>query len=139
VPVLLRFEFIFNNRSTIIHCSCNIYFSTIANERQICNIYFKYTLFHRFPELCQILRCLKLKFYFFHAFVKIKSKWLKRMDALDGTKFKSLIFATPGELAQLARALAWHARGRRFDSDILHVTTRNSLVVFLCSVFISLQ
>src|ERR1700748_1901968 len=48
----------------------------------------------------------------------------------------SAIFATPirprlrlshpppgstfGELAQLARALAWHARGRRFDSDILH-------------------
>ena len=30
------------------------------------------------------------------------------------------IFATHGELAQLARALAWHARGRRFDSDILH-------------------
>lgn len=25
-----------------------------------------------------------------------------------------------GELAQLARALAWHARGRRFDPDILH-------------------
>jgi len=25
-----------------------------------------------------------------------------------------------GGLAQLARALAWHARGRRFDSDILH-------------------
>ena len=30
------------------------------------------------------------------------------------------IFATPGELAQLARALAWHARGHRFDSGILH-------------------
>ena len=30
-------------------------------------------------------------------------------------------FCSPhGELAQLARALAWHARGRRFDSDILH-------------------
>ena len=28
--------------------------------------------------------------------------------------------AVSGELAQLARALAWHARGRRFDSDILH-------------------
>ena len=28
--------------------------------------------------------------------------------------------AANGELAQLARALAWHARGRRFDSDILH-------------------
>src|SRR3546814_5840191 len=26
-----------------------------------------------------------------------------------------------GELAQLARALAWHARGHRFDSDILHL------------------
>ena len=25
-----------------------------------------------------------------------------------------------GELAQLARALAWHARGHRFDSGILH-------------------
>jgi hypothetical protein len=29
-------------------------------------------------------------------------------------------FKKYGELAQLARALAWHARGRRFDSDILH-------------------
>ena len=25
-----------------------------------------------------------------------------------------------GGLAQLARALAWHARGHRFESDILH-------------------
>ena len=25
-----------------------------------------------------------------------------------------------GGLAQLARVLAWHARGHRFDSDILH-------------------
>ena len=34
---------------------------------------------------------------------------------------ETFIFAAhPGELAQLARALAWHARGRRFDSDILH-------------------
>jgi hypothetical protein len=33
-------------------------------------------------------------------------------------------FAIPtkqGGLAQLARALAWHARGHRFDSDILHL------------------
>ena len=27
-----------------------------------------------------------------------------------------------GGLAQLARALAWHARGRRFDPDTLHTT-----------------
>ena len=29
--------------------------------------------------------------------------------------------ANDGGLAQLARALAWHARGHRFDSDILHL------------------
>ena len=27
---------------------------------------------------------------------------------------------TDGELAQLARALAWHARGHRFEPGILH-------------------
>ncbi len=26
----------------------------------------------------------------------------------------------PGGIAQLARALAWHARGHRFESDYLH-------------------
>jgi hypothetical protein len=30
---------------------------------------------------------------------------------------------SPGGIAQLARALAWHARGRRFDSDYLHNQT----------------
>ena len=30
------------------------------------------------------------------------------------------ICSPQGELAQLARALAWHARGHRFDSVILH-------------------
>ena len=29
-------------------------------------------------------------------------------------------FCFYGGLAQLARALAWHARGHRFDPDILH-------------------
>ena len=33
---------------------------------------------------------------------------------------RSSVEKKKGELAQLARALAWHARGRRFDSDILH-------------------
>ena len=32
----------------------------------------------------------------------------------------SLPGTTVGGLAQLARALAWHARGHRFDPDILH-------------------
>ena len=33
-----------------------------------------------------------------------------------------------GGLAQLARALAWHARGRRFDPDTLH--TKSCLAGF---------
>ncbi len=40
-----------------------------------------------------------------------------------GNITKPLTFAArlmQGELAQLARALAWHARGHRFDSGILH-------------------
>ena len=35
----------------------------------------------------------------------------------NGPLLKPLV---SGGLAQLARALAWHARGHRFDPDILH-------------------
>ena len=40
-----------------------------------------------------------------------------------GNSTKINIFAAlqNGGLAQLARALAWHARGHRFDPDILHL------------------
>ena len=49
--------------------------------------------------------------------------------SLDLTITNSTYFASDmayayvfyGGLAQLARALAWHARGHRFESDILHV------------------
>ena len=34
--------------------------------------------------------------------------------------FTAALKGEDGGLAQLARALAWHARGHRFDSDILH-------------------
>ena len=37
-----------------------------------------------------------------------------------------------GGLAQLARALAWHARGHRFDSDILHkhfLSTKKAVLI----------
>ena len=35
---------------------------------------------------------------------------------------KTFIFACPekGDVAQLARALAWHARGRGFEPHLLH-------------------
>ena len=45
------------------------------------------------------------------------------------TKFISYnyyICSPHGELAHLARALAWHARGNRFDSGILHSTGRKA-------------
>ena len=35
--------------------------------------------------------------------------------------------AESGGLAQLARALAWHARGHRFDPDILHTEVETYL------------
>ena len=45
-----------------------------------------------------------------------------------------------GGLAQLARALAWHARGRRFDPDTLHHCPQYCGLLFLwnsmCTSFI---
>ena len=50
---------------------------------------------------------------------------------------KCCIFAAANEgaLAQLARALAWHARGHRFDSVMLHkiITADVSAVIFIFS------
>ncbi len=37
-----------------------------------------------------------------------------------------------GGLAQLARALPWHGRGHRFDSDILHKKLVLRRSAFLC-------
>ena len=37
-----------------------------------------------------------------------------------------------GGLAQLARALAWHARGHRFDPGILHRVVAERLPLFFC-------
>ena len=40
---------------------------------------------------------------------------------LNDFLLQKLLYLLPtGGLAQLARALAWHARGRRFDPDTLH-------------------
>ena len=41
-------------------------------------------------------------------------------SSLPGTTQVVLSETHEGGLAQLARALAWHARGHRFDPDILH-------------------
>ena len=47
-----------------------------------------------------------------------------------------------GGLAQLARALAWHARGHRFDPDILHIVKekrRQKVLLFYSFTFLPLQ
>mgnify|MGYP000764939627 FL=1 len=41
-------------------------------------------------------------------------------DGIAGIKNSAYLCTRIGGLAQLARALAWHARGHRFESDILH-------------------
>ena len=45
---------------------------------------------------------------------------LMRGSSVSGAFLLVLTVSVYGGLAQLARALAWHARGHRFDPDILH-------------------
>ena len=49
--------------------------------------------------------------------------------SLEKGKNKGHFTNEKGGLAHLARALAWHARGNRFDSDILHKKSCN------CGIF----
>ncbi len=55
----------------------------------------------------------------------LKNKTIeKQTEKICHFEEQSVIFAAAlkaGGLAQLARALAWHARGHRFESGILHV------------------
>ena len=48
-------------------------------------------------------------------------------QTLAGIKKMTYICIRNGGLAQLARALAWHARGHEFESRILHSNARNLL------------
>ena len=60
-----------------------------------------------------------------HPFHKIRAKFFPRNFAESKIPF---IFApTNGGLAQLARALAWHARGHEFESRILHQETTQKI------------
>ena len=47
-------------------------------------------------------------------------------------KIFSTFVAHNGGLAQLARALAWHARGHEFDSRILHKKQAANSAAFFC-------
>lgn len=40
------------------------------------------------------------------------------------------VLTNKGGLAQLARALPWHGRGHRFDSDILHKGKASEMELF---------
>ena len=48
---------------------------------------------------------------------KLARAWRQGAKVIETSETKT---SNHGGLAQLARALAWHARGHRFDSDILH-------------------
>ena len=52
-----------------------------------------------------------------------------------GKSQKAIIFVAYGGLAQLARALAWHARGHQFDPGILHKEGCVIQPFFVCSSF----
>ena len=56
-----------------------------------------------------------------------------RLD-FDIRKKRSIFALAIGGLAQLARALAWHARGHRFDPDILHEATIERLSLFFVPI-----
>ena len=59
----------------------------------------------------------------------IKSDKASALEPL-GTSRNKFYFNISGGLAQLARALAWHARGHRFDSDILHFAAHAAQMIF---------
>jgi hypothetical protein len=66
--------------------------------------------------------------------INLKGCFRNEAAFIFGKKWMCLYICNPiGELAQLARALAWHARGHRFDSGILHtkVVLADSLF-YLC-------
>ena len=69
------------------------------------------------PKSMQIGLTPKLKVYPIVLFCY----WSLGIGLVLGNLFQKMHLCTPfGGLAQLARAFAWHARGHRFDSGILH-------------------
>ena len=49
------------------------------------------------------------------------------LPKIAGIKFSCYLCPRNGGLAQLARALAWHARGHEFESRILHQETTQKI------------
>jgi hypothetical protein len=49
-----------------------------------------------------------------------EKKWCPKMHKVMAKRLFLPRCKIKGALAQLARALAWHARGHRFDSGMLH-------------------
>ena len=66
-----------------------------------------------------------------------RSQWIEFFGSSSNSAYicKRFEGGEDGGLAQLARALAWHARGHRFDSDILH-PLRADGAPLRCAVFL---
>ncbi len=88
-------------------------------------------------ELCQVkiqqklLRLISKRIYL-HSVNFGELAQLARASRYQSGRSPTDIIEINGELAQLARALAWHARGHRFDSGILHKKARNQ---YNCGLF----
>src|SRR5438105_7498298 len=64
----------------------------------------------------------------------IMSAWLRLSWRRKTSSFARIYGQTAGRLAQLVRARASHARGRRFEScSAHHLGYRSKLLLFLCS------
>ena len=61
--------------------------------------------------------------FLIYKLIEIEEIWQSR-QSLRNTYIIYGAGLQSGGLAQLARALAWHARGQRFESVILHVSLR---------------
>ena len=62
--------------------------------------------------------------------IAINKKYKTKLRQLRKKHYLCTAISQKGGLAQLARALAWHARGHRFEPDILHQTTGRKQMSF---------
>jgi hypothetical protein len=75
-----------------------------------------------FGKFIAVLLCYHLKCFYL---VEIREKSIFANSKIINLFISELI---EGGLAQLARALAWHVRGHRFDPDILHFFQRSAVM-----------
>ena len=54
-------------------------------------------------------------------FILERKVWSKPRDYVNIMERRTIFALHDGDVAQLARALDWQSRGRRFEPDLLHI------------------